>query len=99
MLIKPFRHYPQRWLQLVLLIMALGQMAQVWHHVDPVLHESGELCQVCLHASGSAAVTASEPLLAELVWLCVGSLAIGAGLFIGHRSFHLFRSRAPPQYS
>lgn len=99
MQMKLFRQIPQRWLLIALLLAALGQMAQVWHHANLAAHDSGELCQVCLHSSGSAVATAAQPAPIELVWRYIAILPIAPGLFVRQYTFPRQQARAPPHYS
>jgi len=99
MQMKLFRQIPQHWLLIALLLAALSQMAQVWHHANLADHASGELCQVCLHSSGSAVATVDHSAPAELVWRCVASLPIASDLFVRQYTYPRQQARAPPHYS
>ena len=96
--IKFFRQCSQRWLLFALLILALGQMVQVLHHADLVAHETGELCQVCLHGSTSALAMTSKAILIAPIWLCVGCLTHSPVSFVRHRFLYSSQPRAPPYY-
>lgn len=82
-----------------LLLLSLGQVGQVWHHANLAAHQTGELCQVCLHAAGSAAAIVATPVLTELIWMCVGSLVSGLSVVLCQPSFSNRQARAPPYYS
>lgn len=80
---------------LLLLVLILGQTAQIWHHADLFAHEQAETCQVCLHASAKATGTTSMA-LRSAIWLLASLLVGGLLLLQTRRSVVRYLPRAPP---
>lgn len=79
---------------LLLIIVLLGQVALVQHEYDFASHQSGDACEVCLHATPLSHATLASHLTFDFLRTIVDSLPYQ--IFIDSISWIYFLARGPP---